>query len=169
MNPMLILGLLLVVLSGAAVALLVAYNASGGPEQMITLFGRDLVSVTPLQAFVAGIVLALIFCLGLWMVVAAERSRRATRSEYRAVRREARATAAERDRLAKELAREQERTTAAETTTTAAPAWTPPEQAPARTAGTPGETTETRGLGLGRHFRRTPRTTDARNEQPTNG
>ena len=58
---MLVLGLLLVVLSVGAVALLAAYNSSGGTEQMIVLFGRDLGSVNHLQAFFGGIVVALVF------------------------------------------------------------------------------------------------------------
>jgi ABC-type nickel/cobalt efflux system permease component RcnA len=140
---MLILGLLLVVLSAAAAALLVAYNSSGGPEQMIVLFGRDLVSVTPLQAFLAGIGLALIFFLGLWMVIATERRRRAARSHYRDARREARAAAKERDELADQLAKERSAGTGT--------SWTPPaEPEPAR----PAETTTPPRRGIGRHFRR---------------
>jgi ABC-type nickel/cobalt efflux system permease component RcnA len=138
---MLILGLLLVVLSAAAAALLVAYNSSGGPEQMIVLFGRDLVSVTPMQAFLAGVGLTLIFFLGLWMVVATERRRRAARSQYRDARREARAAARERDELAEQLAKER----------SAGTGWTPPaDQEPDR----PAETTTPPRRGIGRHFRR---------------
>jgi hypothetical protein len=159
---MLILGLLLVLLSAAAVALLVAYNSSGGPEQMIVLFGRDWVNVTPLQAFIAGIVVALVFCLGLWMVVSTERRRRATASEYRAVRREARTARAERDRLAKQL--EQERTAEP---APAANERAAAEQRPVAERGSMGETTETRGFGIGRHFRRHPRADRAADEQTT--
>src|SRR6266540_5036151 len=85
---MLILGLLLILVSVAAAVLLMAYNTAGGPEQMIVLFGRDLVSVNPLQAFIAGIVVALVFCLGLWLVVSSGRRARAARADYRAMRRE---------------------------------------------------------------------------------
>src|SRR5882672_4910629 len=102
---MLILGLVLVVVSAAAGVLLISYNSAGGPAQMVTLFGRDLGNVNALQAFIVGLVVALVFCLGLWLVARAERQRRA-------VRREARAAVAERDQLAREL--ERERATTAE-------------------------------------------------------
>jgi hypothetical protein len=152
---MLILGLLLVVVSAAGGALLISYNHSGGPEQTIVMFGRDWLSVTPLQAFIAGLVLALVFSLGIWMIAATERRRRAVRSEYREVRREARSAARERDRLARQLAERDE----------APAAWTAPEEPP--TTPTPvqaqhGETTETQGpseprRGFGRRFRRSER------------
>jgi hypothetical protein len=114
---MLILGLLLVVLSVAAVALLLAYNSAGGPEQMIGLFGRDWWSVNAMEAFVAGLALALLFSLGLWLMVSTGRRMRAARAEYRSARRETRVVAAERDELAEQLAREREAaaTTAAPT------------------------------------------------------
>jgi uncharacterized membrane protein YccC len=157
---MLILGLLLVVASMAAAVLLMVYNATGGPEQMIVLFGRDLVSVNPLQAFVAGIVVALVFCLGLWMVVSSGRRARAARADYRAVRREARAATRERDQLAGQLERER---AANGTTTTAEPVAPAPPVAE--------ETTTTRtGSRLGRHWRRpgsADKTADANNEQTT--
>jgi hypothetical protein len=139
---MLILGLLLVVLSAAAAAVLVAYNSSGGPEQMVVIFGQDWVSVTPMQAFLAGIVLALIFCLGLSMVVATGRRRRLARSQYREARREARVVARERDELADQLAKER----------SAGAAWTPPPGGEPETA-RQAETTPPR-RGIGRHFRR---------------
>ena len=147
---MLIVGLLLVVVSAAGAALVISYNSSGGPEQTVVLFGRDWISVTPLQTFIAGLVVALVFCLGVWMIVSTERRRRTVRSEYREVRREARTATKERDRLARQLAERDE-----------AGAWTAPEEPP--TAPTPiparGETTETQGpaqpkRGFGRHFRR---------------
>ena len=144
---MLILGLLLVLASAAGAALLVAYNSSGGTEQSIVLFGRDLVSVTPAAAFVSGIVIALIFCLGVWMVVTTERRRLAVRSRYQAARREARAAAAERDELAEQLARE--RAAAEQQTTTT---WKQPEPTERVVADETAPTTPARGLG--RHFRR---------------
>jgi hypothetical protein len=167
---MLILGLLLVVLSAAAAALLVAYNSSGGPEQMIALFGRDLASVNPLEAFVAGIVLTLIFGLGVWMVTAAGRRARAVRSEYRSVRRETRAVAAERDELAEQLAREREAAAAQERDIAAGqPA---PGPAPARdevVAPQAGDRSDERPgehRGVGRHFRMPHRRSDTPAEQP---
>jgi hypothetical protein len=140
---MLILGLVLVVVSAAAGVLLISFNSAGGPEQMVTLFGRDLGNVNALQAFIAGLVVALVFCLGLWLVARAERQRRAVRSEYRAVRREARAAVAERDQLAREL--ERERATTAEPAPAPA-SWNAPAAA---------EPVEREPRGIGRHFRRT--------------
>jgi ABC-type nickel/cobalt efflux system permease component RcnA len=105
---MLILGLLLVVLSAAAGVLLIADN-TGGAEQTVTMFGRDLGSFTMLQAFVAGLVVALVFMLGLWMIMSAGRRARENRARYRDARKEAKAAAAERDDLAKQLRHEEER------------------------------------------------------------
>jgi hypothetical protein len=166
---MLIIGLLLVMLSAAAVTLLIAYNSSGGDEQTIVLFGRDWINVNVMEAFLAGIGFTLLFSLGLWMIVATERRRRAVRSEYRSVRREARIATKERDRTARErddLARqlEEERTT-----TTAAPE---PEPVRGRhsTTAVPAEpeSTERPPRGLGRYFRRShPSETPA--EHPTAG
>jgi hypothetical protein len=144
---MLVLGLVLVVVSAGAGVLLISFNSAGGPEQMVTLFGRDLGNVNALQAFIAGLVVALVFCLGLWLVARAERQRRAVRSEYRAVRREARAAVAERDQLARELERER----AATVEPASAPAeWNAPAKPAERT-----EPVEREPRGIGRHFRRT--------------
>lgn len=104
---MLFLGLLLVVLSGAAAALLIAYNTTGA-EQTVSVFGRDLASVTMMQAFVAGLIVALVFMLGLWMLMSASRRARENRARYREARREAKAAAAERDELAEQLRHEEE-------------------------------------------------------------
>lgn len=105
---MLILGLLLVVLSGAAAALLIVYNGSGA-EQAVSLFGKDLTSVTVMQAFVAGLVVALVFMIGLWMVMSAARRARENRARYRAARKETKVVAAERDELAEQLRHDEER------------------------------------------------------------
>ena len=118
---MLILGLLLVVVSGAAAAVLIAYN-SGGTAETVTAFGRDIANVTLMQAFVAGIVVALIFLLGLWMIVAAGRRSREHRARFREARREARAAAKERDELAERMRKEDE--LRAEQETVAMPAMT---------------------------------------------
>lgn len=103
---MLILGLLLVVVSGAAGVLLIAYN-NGGATQTVTMFGRDLFHATMMEAFVAGLVVAAVFLLGLWLIMAAGRRARENRARYREVRREARDAARERDKLAKRLATEE--------------------------------------------------------------
>lgn len=105
---MLILGLLLVVLSAAAVLVLVAYNGAGGTGQTVALFGWDIAGVTPLGAFLSGIALALIFCIGLWMVVSIGRQRRLAKTRYLEERHKADTATAERDELAEQLARERE-------------------------------------------------------------
>ncbi|MGH3876032.1 MAG: hypothetical protein ACRDSK_03245 [Actinophytocola sp.] len=104
---MLILGLLLVVVSGAAAAVLIAYN-SGGAAETVSAFGRDLTDVTLMQAFVAGIVVALAFLLGLWLVVSAGRRGREQRTRYREARREAKVAAKERDELADRIRKDEE-------------------------------------------------------------
>lgn len=104
---MLILGLLLVVVSGAAAAVLIAYNSAGTAET-VSAFGRDIADVTLMQAFVAGIVVALVFLLGLWVIVAAGRRSREHRARYREARREARAAAKERDELAERVRKDDE-------------------------------------------------------------
>jgi ABC-type nickel/cobalt efflux system permease component RcnA len=70
-----------------------------------------------MQIFLGGIVLALVFCLGLWMVAVAGRRRRAARADYRAARREATDAARERDRLAEQLSTQQEITQREQDTT----------------------------------------------------
>jgi ABC-type nickel/cobalt efflux system permease component RcnA len=104
---MLILGLLLVVVSGAAGVLLIAYN-NGGAAETVTVFGRDLGEYTMMQAFVAGLVVALVFLLGMWMIMSAGRRARENRARYREARKEAKAAARERDELAEQLHREEE-------------------------------------------------------------
>jgi len=99
-----VLGLLLVLLSGGAVALLTVYNRSGGPDYSLTMFGNDVGVVNGLQIFYAGIVLALLFCLGLWLMAMSARRSRAMRAQIRAARNDAQAAAAERDRLASQVA-----------------------------------------------------------------
>ncbi|MFL6126047.1 hypothetical protein [Actinophytocola sp.] len=105
---MLFLGLLLLVVSAAAAVLLIAYN-QGGAEQTVTMFGRDWTSVTMVEAFVAGLVVAAVFLLGLWMIMSASRRARENRARYREARREAREAARERDQLAKQLRNEEDR------------------------------------------------------------
>jgi hypothetical protein len=105
---MLILGLLLVVLSGAAGVLLIAYN-NGGAAETVTVFGRDLGDYTMMQAFVAGLVVAFAFMLGLWMITSAGRRARENRVRYRDARKEAKTAAAERDELAEQLRNEENR------------------------------------------------------------
>ena len=104
---MLILGLLLVVVSGAAAVVLIAYNTAG-PAETVTAFGRDIANVTLMQAFVAGVVVALVFLLGLWMIMSAARRGREHRARFRQARREAKVAAKERDELADRIRKDEE-------------------------------------------------------------
>jgi hypothetical protein len=105
---MLILGLLLLVVSGAAGVLLIAYN-NGGPEQTVTMFGQDWTSATMMEAFIAGLVVAAVFLLSIAMIVSAGRRAKENRSRYHEVRREAKQASRERDKLAEQLRKEEDR------------------------------------------------------------
>jgi hypothetical protein len=117
-----VLGLLLVLLSGAAVALLTAYNRSGGPDYSIEMFGEEIAVVNGMQIFYAGIALALVFCLGLWLMALSARRSRTMRAEIRAARHDAQAAAAERDRLASQVGSDSQTTVAGYPTTIEEPA-----------------------------------------------
>ncbi|MEU8511037.1 hypothetical protein AB0C76_05530 [Kitasatospora sp. NPDC048722] len=73
---MLLLGLLLMSVSGAFIGLLIADNIAGGPEYQATILGNDLVTLNSLGVFLAGVALGLIFCLGLALIGLARRTRR---------------------------------------------------------------------------------------------
>ena len=79
--PML-LGLLLVAFTGAFTGLLIADNPSSGPSYAVTILGQRLATLNSLEIFSSGIVLALIFSLGLWMIGAAGRRRRRQAARY---------------------------------------------------------------------------------------
>jgi hypothetical protein len=146
---MLILGLLLVVLSAAVAALLIVYNG-GGEAQTVTVFGRDLADATLLQAFVAGLVVAAVFMIGLALVRSASRRARENRVRYRAARKEAKAASAERDELAKQLdAHEQVGTPADTTPTPAAGTPVPPQQTGPRHAAPGGQQPVITNIGPG--------------------
>lgn len=98
-----VLGLLLVLLSGAAVVLLAVYNRSGGPDYSVNLFDNEIYVANGMQVFFAGIALALVFCLGLWLMAAGARRGKARRAEIRAARNDARSAEMERDRLASQV------------------------------------------------------------------
>ncbi len=103
---MLLLGLALVLLSGTFAGLLIAENLSGGPEYAATVLGFKLPALSMLGAFLAGLALAFLVCLGLWLVAASSRRRRVATAKYRAARADAESAAAERDQLAHKLERE---------------------------------------------------------------
>lgn len=93
---MLLLGLVLLAATGAFTGLLIAYNQSG-PDYTIGMFGNTLGTLNSLEIFISGIVLALLFCLGLLMVMGSAAYRRRRRLARRAERREAQEVLARRD------------------------------------------------------------------------
>ncbi|MFI9382658.1 TRAP transporter large permease subunit [Kutzneria sp. NPDC052558] len=111
-----IVGIVLVVLSVAAGVAAVAFN-SGGPTREITAFGQHVANADATQIFIGGIVIGLVFCVGVWMVSVAGKRRRALRAEFRAARREAADASRERDRLAEQLSTQQEITQREQETT----------------------------------------------------
>ncbi|MBC9725419.1 hypothetical protein H8R17_10865 [Streptomyces sp. TRM68367] len=66
---MFFLGLLLLAATGAFVGLVIAYNLSGGPEYTVSIFGSDIATLNSLAVFCSGLALALLFCLGLAMML----------------------------------------------------------------------------------------------------
>ncbi|MGI5401118.1 hypothetical protein ACQEVG_16975 [Streptomyces sp. CA-135486] len=73
---MILLGLLLLLATGAFAGLLIAYNTSGGPEYTVTMFDNDVATMNSLSIFLAGLALALLFCLGVAMIMAGSARRR---------------------------------------------------------------------------------------------
>jgi hypothetical protein len=90
---MLLLGLLIVAAAVAFAIVVVADNLGGGPHYSVSLFDHHLAHVNTLGAFLAGIALTLVLCLGLLMLSAGARRERRRNSELRAARRERKAAA----------------------------------------------------------------------------
>jgi hypothetical protein len=88
---MLLLGLLVVAAAVVFSTLVIADNLGGGPHYSVSLFDHHLGTVNTLGAFLAGIALALLFCLGMLMMTAGARRGYRRNTELRAVRRERRA------------------------------------------------------------------------------
>ena len=97
---MLLLGLLLVGATAAFTGLVIADNDSGSPHYAVTVLGHHIATLNTLAAFLAGVALALVFCLGLAMMKGGSRRAVRRRTDLRAARRDARRAEAERDRLA---------------------------------------------------------------------
>ncbi|MGH3345312.1 MAG: hypothetical protein ACRDPK_21090 [Carbonactinosporaceae bacterium] len=96
---MLMIGFLLMVASGSLACLLVVHNASGGPSYQVELLGRVVADVSPVEAFLAGLALALTFCFGVSLITASFRRRHRMMSRVREAEDEADELEAERDRL----------------------------------------------------------------------
>ncbi|MFJ8660147.1 hypothetical protein [Streptomyces sp. NPDC093795] len=75
---MLLIGLLLLIAAGAFTGLLIADNISGGPEYEATVLDHSVGTVDTLGAFLAGIGIALVFCLALAMILGGMARRRRT-------------------------------------------------------------------------------------------
>ena len=80
----------------------------GSAEQTVTMFGRDWTSATMVEVVVAGMVVAVVFLLGLWMIMSAARRGREHRARFREARREAKVAAKERDELADRIRQDEE-------------------------------------------------------------
>ncbi|MEG3630477.1 hypothetical protein [Streptomyces poriticola] len=76
---MIVLGLLLVLATGAFVAIAVVENFSGGPEFAVEIFGNQIATLSAPGLFLSGIALTLIFCLGMVLVAAGLKQRRRVR------------------------------------------------------------------------------------------
>ena len=85
---MLVLGLLLLGGTVAFAIVLAADNLGGGPHYSVTLFDHHLVTVSTLDAFLAGAALALLLCLGMALTTAGTRREYRRSRELRAGRRQ---------------------------------------------------------------------------------
>lgn len=87
---MLLLGIVLMAAVAAFTGLLIGENIGGGPDYTVTLFGSDVATVDTLGAFLAGLALALVFCLASVVALAGAARARGRRAELRRLRRRAR-------------------------------------------------------------------------------
>ncbi|MCQ4041159.1 hypothetical protein ACFOSC_07260 [Streptantibioticus rubrisoli] len=82
---MFLLGILLVGATAAFVALAIVENFSGGgPGSSVTMLGHTIATLNALETFLAGMALALVFCLGLAMMTGSVRIHRRRRARYTA-------------------------------------------------------------------------------------
>ncbi|MCQ4080000.1 hypothetical protein NGB36_05185 [Streptomyces sp. RB6PN25] len=129
---MLLLGLILLAGTAAFTGLLIADNIGGGPHYTASMLGNHIATLNMLGAFLVGIVLTLVFCLGLAMLTGGAAHHRRRGADLKAARRSAAQAAAERDELAARIQAGQ----ASQTQTAPMPAAARPEQEPVRaTAG----------------------------------
>jgi hypothetical protein len=70
MIHVIVLGMLAMGCAGTLCALLISDNLSAAPTYTPRLLGHSLPSVNAVIVFSAGLTLALLFCLGAWMVAA---------------------------------------------------------------------------------------------------
>ena len=96
---MLLLGLLLIGAAGAFAGLLIVQNPAGPPDA-VSVLGFEIGRLSTAQAFMAGIALALVCCLGIALAADSVRRQRRRRAAWRYERHEADRIRAERDELA---------------------------------------------------------------------
>lgn len=101
--PVLLFGFLLMAVSGSLAGLLVTSNLYGGQSYTVTFFGRPLAAAMPVEIFAAGAGMAVVFCFGVQLCVAATRRRLRLQAQFQDMEEQASALTAERDRLAAEL------------------------------------------------------------------
>lgn len=80
---MLFLGLLLLAATAAFTGLTISDNLGGGPHYTVSVLGNDIATMSTLAIFCAGLALALIFSLGLWMATGGAMCRRSRRIRMR--------------------------------------------------------------------------------------
>ena len=100
---MFLLGLILLGATGAFTGLLIADNLSGGPEYTVTILGNDIATMSVLGIFLAGLALALIFCLGALLAFGGGARMRRHAGERHRAHAETRQAIAERDALQERL------------------------------------------------------------------
>lgn len=98
-----IIGLLLVLLSVAVVVFGLIFNGTLGPEHEIMAFGQQVATVNGAELFFAGVIVAAVFLLGLWIMGVGVHRRHLDRKDLRSARRDAAAASRERDELAAQL------------------------------------------------------------------
>lgn len=92
---MLLLGLLLLMATGAFTLLLISENRTGTPDYTVTLFDQDIGTMNSVQVFLAGIALALVFAFSVWMTTVGGVHARHRMAELRDARAQARHASAE--------------------------------------------------------------------------
>lgn len=80
---MLFLGLLLLAATAAFTGLAISDNLGGGPDYTVSVLGNDIATMSTLAIFCAGLALALIFSLGLYMAAGGAVRRRNQRMRMR--------------------------------------------------------------------------------------
>lgn len=80
---LLFLGLLLLAATAAFTGLAISENLGGGPHYTVSVLGNDIATMSTLAIFCAGLALALIFSLSLWMATGGALRRRTRRIRMR--------------------------------------------------------------------------------------